>query len=96
MTKRRNPLLPIRHPQQDFFVCDIVDAAPKGDMGSMEHPVFSLTTKPDMRTRDYQNGDTFIRISPSAKGLVTVYARDGLIYCICQCMVAFNDGQQVN
>jgi hypothetical protein len=36
----RNPLLPNRHPQQDFFVCDIVDAAIKGDMGSMEHPVF--------------------------------------------------------
>ena len=95
MTKR-NPLLPKRHPQQDFFVCDIVDAAPKGDMGSMEHPVFSLTTKPDMRTRDYQNGDTFIRISPSAKGLATVHDRDVLIYCISQCMAALNDGRQVN
>ena len=96
MTKRRNPLLPIRHPQQDFFVCDIVDAAPKGDMGSMEHPVFSLTTKPDMRTRDYQNGDSFIRISPSAKGLATVHDRDVLIYCISQCMAALNDGREVS
>ena len=95
MTKR-NPLLPDRHPQQDFFVCDIVDAVPKGDMGSMEHPVFSLTTKPDMRTRDYQNGDTFIRVSPSAKGLATVHDRDVLIYCISQCMAALNDGQKVS
>ena len=95
MTKR-NPLLPNRHPQQDFFVCDIVDAAPKGDMGSMEHPVFSLTTKPDMRTREYQNGETFVRVSPSAKGLATVHDRDVLIYCISQCMAALNDGQKVH
>ena len=26
------PLLPDRHPQGDFFVCDILDAAPKGDV----------------------------------------------------------------
>jgi len=95
MTKR-NPLLPNRHPQQDFFVCDIVDAAPKGDMGSMEHPVFSLTTKPDMRTREYQNGETFVRVSPSAKGLATVHDRDVLIYCISQCMAALNDGRKVH
>ena len=94
MTKR-NPLLPNRHPQQDFFVCDIVDAAPKGDMGSMEHPVFCLTTKPDMKVRDYQNGDTFIRVSPSAKGLATVHDRDVLIYCISQCMAALNEGRKV-
>jgi plasmid replication initiation protein len=92
----RNPLLPDRHPQQDFFVCDIVDAAPKGDMGSMEHPVFSLTTKPDMSVREYQNGDTFIRVSPSAKGLATVHDRDVLIYCISQCMAALNEGRKVD
>ena len=26
----RTPLLPLRHAQGDFFVCDIFDAAPKG------------------------------------------------------------------
>jgi plasmid replication initiation protein len=96
VTNRRNPLLPDRHPQQDFFVCDIVDAAPKGDMGSMEHPVFSLTTKPDMRPREYQNGETFIKVSPSAKGLATVHDRDVLIYCISQCVAALNEGKKVN
>jgi plasmid replication initiation protein len=92
----REPLLPRRHSQQDFFVCDIVDAAIKGDMGSMEHPVFSLTTKPDMKVREYKNGDTFMRVSPSAYGLATVHDRDVLIYCISQCMAALNDGQQVD
>jgi plasmid replication initiation protein len=96
MTNTRNPLLPDRHPQQDLFVCDIVDATPKGDMGSMEHPVFSLSTKPDMKPREYVNGDKFIKISPSAKGLATVHDRDVLIYCISQCVAAMNEGKQVH
>ena len=88
MTKRRNHLLPDRHPQQDLFVCDIVDAVPKGDMASMEHPIFSLSTKPDMKPREYSNGESFIKINPSIKGLATVHDRDVLIYCISQCMAA--------
>jgi hypothetical protein len=95
MTKRTNPLLPDRHPQQDLFVCDIVDAAPKADMGSMEHPVFSLSTKPDMKPREYSNGENFIKISPSPRGLATVHDRDVLIYCISQCMAALNEGRTV-
>ena len=42
------PLLPDRHPQKDFFILDISDVVPKDDMASMEHPLFSLATKPDM------------------------------------------------
>ena len=50
----RSPLLPDRYPQGDFFVCDIFDAVPKADMASMEHPIFSLSTKPDTRVREYE------------------------------------------
>ena len=39
-TKERSPLLPVRH-QPDFFVCDVFDAAVKGDSASMAHPIFS-------------------------------------------------------
>jgi hypothetical protein len=46
----RSPLLPDRR-EADFFVCDLMDATPKGDMASMEHPIFSLSTKPDHRVR---------------------------------------------
>jgi len=91
----RSPLLPDRHPQRDLFVCDIVDAAPKGDMASMENPVFTLSTKPDMNPREYKRGENFINISPSSRGLATVHDRDVLIYCISQCMAAFNEGRQV-
>ncbi|PJN92675.1 plasmid replication initiator RepA, partial [Amaricoccus sp. HAR-UPW-R2A-40] len=31
---RLPPLLPDRYPAPDFFVCDLFDAAPKGDMAS--------------------------------------------------------------
>lgn len=91
----RSPLLPDRHPQQDLFVCDIVDAVPKGDMSSMEHPIFSLSTKPDMRPRRYERNDNWIAISPSHYGLATVHDRDVLIYCISQCMAALNGGKKV-
>ena len=42
----RSPLLPDRYPQQDFFVCDVFDAAPKGDMASMEHPLSAYPPNP--------------------------------------------------
>ncbi len=95
VANERSPLLPDRHPQRDLFVCDIVDAVPKGDLSSMEHPVFSLSTKPDMRPRRYERGGNWIEISPSRYGLATVHDRDVLIYCISQCMGALNEGRKV-
>ncbi|MBL4603201.1 MAG: replication initiator protein A [Emcibacteraceae bacterium] len=92
----RTPLLPERHPEPDFFICDIFDAAPKSDTASMEHPLFTLATKPDMTDRMYQNGDSYIRLRPSPDGLATVHDRDILIYCISQCMHRLNNGQQVH
>src|SRR5271166_7042805 len=74
--RERPPLLPERR-IADFFVCDLMDAAPKGDMASMEHPIFSLSTKPDHRIRRYEHGSTFVEIKPSADGLATVHDRSG-------------------
>lgn len=92
----RSPLLPDRYPQQDFFVCDIFDAAPKGDMASMEHPIFSVSTKPDFTKRSYEHGNAILRVSPSPNGLATVHDRDVLIYCISQIMAAINKDQRVS
>ncbi|MEP2182825.1 replication initiator protein A, partial [Roseibium sp.] len=50
-------LLPDRH-QADFFVCDIFDAIPKDDLATMEHPIFSLSTKPDRRILNYTHNGT--------------------------------------
>lgn len=92
----RSPLLPERHLQRDFFVCDIFDAAPKGDMASMEHPIFSISTKPDRQIRRYENGRNFVEITPSVTGLATVHDRDVLIYCISQLVAGLNDGREVS
>lgn len=90
----RSPLLPDRMQQGDFFVCDIFDAAPKGDMASMEHPIFSVSKKPDMKPRRYENGDKFVEVRPSSAGIATVHDRDILIFCISQVMAALNEGQK--
>jgi plasmid replication initiation protein len=93
--KGKSPLLPVRHPNQDFFVCDIFNAAPKADIASMEHPIFSLSTKPDKRERRYEHNGNFIEIKPSSQGLATIHDRDILIYCISQLMSAIKDGREV-
>lgn len=90
----RAPLLPVRHPTEDFFVCDVLDAVPKDDMGSMEHPIFSLSTKPDTRLRRYEHRDITVDIIPSAIGLATIHDKDVLIYAISQLIAGMNAGQQ--
>ena len=95
-TVQRSALLPDRFQQPDLFICDIFDAAPKSDMAGMEHPVFSISKRPDHQTRRYENGGNFIEISPSAKGLATVFDRDILIFCISQLIAALNEGRTVS
>ena len=89
-------LLPDRYPTRDFFVCDIFDAIPKDDLASMEHPLFSLSTRPDRRILKYQHGDVDIEITPSVKGLATLHDKDILIYCISQLMAALNAGRPIS
>jgi len=87
------PLLPQRHEQLDLFICDIVDAAIKSDIASMEHPVFSLSKNPVRETKQYRNGDAILEISPSAKGIANIYDKDILIFAISQIMAAKNGGR---
>ena len=89
----RAPLLPQRHPTPDFFVCDILDALPKDDLASMEHPVFSLATRPDLRVLHYARGGVEISVIPSVRGRATLFDKDILIYCISQLMTALNAGR---
>lgn len=84
------PLLPERHENRDFFICDILDAAPKDDLGSMEHPMFNLSTKPDHRIRHYEHNGNSLTIAPGAHGLATIWDKDVLIYCISQVVEALN------
>jgi len=88
-------LLPDRHRQGDFFLCDIFDAIPKDDLASMEHPLFSLSTRPDRRILSYAHNAVEITVTPSVKGLATIHDKDILIFCISQLMAALNTGRQV-
>jgi plasmid replication initiation protein len=89
-------LVPHRHPTADFFVCDILDALPKDDLATMEHPVFSLSTRPDLRILSYAHNGVEITVTPSVRGLATIHDKDILIYCISQLMAALNAGRAVS
>ena len=88
-------LLPDRYPQRDFFILDVSDAVPKDDTASMEHPLFSLATKPDMRHLVYRNGTNKLEIIPSGRGLPTIFDKDVLIFCISQLMQKKNQGEKI-
>ncbi|MBE9640245.1 replication initiator protein A [Salipiger mangrovisoli] len=80
----------------DFFVCDIFDPAPKDDLGSMEHPIFSLSTRPDRRVLSYAHNGATIEVTPSVKGRATIHDKDILIYCVSQLMAGLNAGREVS
>ena len=79
-----------------FFLCDIFDAIPKNDLASMEHPLFSLATRPDRRILNYEHNGAEITVVPSVKGLATIHDKDILIFCISQLMAAQNAGRQLS
>ena len=88
-------LLPERHPVRDFFVLDVLDVAPRSDMASMSHPIFSLSTKPETRVLRYENDGAFVEIHPSSKGLATIFDKDVLIYCTSKLMHRRNQGELI-
>jgi plasmid replication initiation protein len=89
-------LLPDRHPQHDLFICDVADAALKDVMQQMEHPFYSLSKKPETAIRRYEHNGNWIQITPSVKGLATIYDKDILIYCISQIMAKLNRDESVS
>lgn len=89
-------LLPDRYPQGDLFICDVADAVLKDDMASMEHPVFSLSKNPDTHVRRYENGQKWLEVTPSVKGLATIYDKDVLIFCISQLIQKMNSGEPIS
>lgn len=88
--------LAVTQPGGNFFLCDIFDALPKNDMASMEHPLFSLSTRPDRRILSYTHNGVEVTVVPSVKGLATLFDKDILIYCISQLMAAINAGREVS
>lgn len=82
--------------QGAYFLCDIFGAMPKNDLATMEHPLFSLSTRPDRRILRYEHNGAEITVTPSVKGLATIHDKDILIFCVSQLMAALNAGRQVS
>lgn len=98
-TETTNPplpaLMPDRHQHHDLFICDVADAVLKDMMAHMEHPFYSLSKKPETTVRRYEHNGCWMEITPSIKGLATIYDKDILIYCISQIMAKINKGENV-
>ena len=87
---------PLASAMGDFFVCDFFGVSPKHDLASMEHPIFSLSTRPDRRILTYDRGGVEVTVTPSVKGRATIFDADILIFCISQLMAALNKGAPVS
>jgi plasmid replication initiation protein len=88
-------LLPDKHQRKYFFICDVFDSF-KDDMASMEHPVFSLSKKPDHRVLIYEYNGISIKIKPSYTGLATILDKDVLLYLASSLMNAKNSGERIS
>lgn len=92
-TPTPSALAPVKHPQKDFFVADILDVSAKDDLASMEHPLFALKAG-DMRVKTYKRGDVTVTVKPGFDGCATVHDKDVWIYCISQLVEAMNRGRE--
>ncbi len=88
-------LYPDRHPQTELFLVDIFQSF-KNDMASMEHPIFSLSKKPDFRVPEYSHNGKNIKISPSSKGLPTILDKDILLYIASSLINAKNNNEPIS
>lgn len=89
-------LLPEKYPQKELFICDVADAVLKDIMPQMEHPFYSLSKKPDIAIKRYENNGSWLEITPSVKGHATIYDKDILVYCISQIIAKMKRGEQVS
>jgi plasmid replication initiation protein len=93
--KPMKKLIPVRYQNRDFFICDLFDYAIKDDGVSMEAPIFTLLTKPDLSSWKWESkdGNRKIEVYPSIKGRATQFDKDVLIYIISQMTDALNKGR---
>lgn len=81
---------------RNFFLCDLFDYALKDDGASMEAPIFSLSTKPDLSIWEWRSldGNKYIKVYPSVLGRATQFDKDVLIYVISQMTDALNKNRE--
>ncbi|MDR2925519.1 MAG: replication initiator protein A [Azoarcus sp.] len=82
--------------QGDLFLCNIPNWPVKDDIASMEVPIFSISKNPDTSIREYENGNTYVKIVPNALGCATIFDKDLLLYAGSQIIEARNRGKKVS
>ena len=89
-------LIRVRHPNRDFFLADLFDYAIKDDGASMEAPLFSLSTKPDLSIWEWKSkdGNKSVKVAPSVLGRATQHDKDVLIYVVSQLTEALNRSRE--
>lgn len=89
-------LVKVRHPNRDFFLADLFDYALKDDGASMEAPIFTLATKPDLSIWEWssKDGNKSVRVMPSVLGRATMHDKDILIYCCSQMVAGIDRGRE--
>jgi len=87
-------LKPRRYPQGDLFIIDALDVALKDDMASMEHPIYSLSKKPEKEVEPIEYNDTKIEFRASEKGFPTIYDKDLIIYAISQVIAEMGEPKE--
>ena len=66
---------------------------PKDHMASIEHPLFTLATRPDRRILRYSHGEAGSRSRRRSRGCPTIHDKDVLTFCVSQLMAAVNAGR---
>lgn len=91
----KSGLLKVRHPNRDFFLADLFDYAMKDDGASMEAPIFTLSTKPDLSIWEWhsKDGNKHVKVTPSVLGRATQHDKDVLIYVVSQMTEGLNRGR---
>ena len=89
-------LIRVRHPNRDFFLADMFDYALKDDGATMEAPIFTLSTKPDLSIWQWtsKDGNKSIKVAASVLGRATQHDKDVLIYVVSQLTEALNRGRE--
>ncbi|MCZ0950995.1 MAG: replication initiator protein A, partial [Rhodospirillaceae bacterium] len=87
------PMLPTRH-KPSLFSLDINSISLKDTQQHLEFPFFSLSKKPDLRPRRYEDAQgNRLEVSAHSKGLPTIYDKDFLVYAISVIMDCLNRGE---
>lgn len=84
-----------RKQQMDLFICELTDIALRDDQASMEHPLFTLSKKPDRKNRLYEHNGNSIEVIPGTPGMPTIWDKDVLIYAVSHLTEAKNRGMPI-